>query len=135
MPFFSNGQAQVEYFVKQEAEKLGMLFDGDDLRFVGNIVCRFGRLSIGAPSSPALTNAMMFDFDRAPFDWCQSRELTYTRYADDLFISANEPDRLNKLEPQIAKAKRDVAHLTLRLNRRKTAYPTANAQAWKSSIL
>ncbi|UZD90320.1 retron St85 family RNA-directed DNA polymerase [Cognatishimia activa] len=120
--FPSFGQTQVENFVKQEAEKLGMPFDDDDLRFVGNIVCRFGRLSIGAPSSPALTNAMMFDFDRALFDWCQSKGLIYSRYADDLFISANEPDRLKKLEPLIAKAKRDVAHLTLRLNRRKTTY-------------
>ncbi len=120
--FPSFSQAQVEHFVKIEAEKLGMLFDDDDLRFVGNIVCRFGRLSIGAPSSPALTNAMMFDFDRAIFDWSQPKGLVYTRYADDIFISANEPDQLNRLEPQIAKAKRDVAHLTLRLNRRKTAY-------------
>jgi len=120
--FPSFGQDRVENFIKIEAEKLGVLIDEEDLRFIGNIVCRFGRLSIGAPSSPALTNAMMFDFDRALFDWSQPKGLIYTRYADDIFISATEPDKLNKLEQQIAKAKQDVDHLDLDLNRRKTAY-------------
>lgn len=120
--FPSFTQESVEGFVQVEAGKLGMLLDADDLRFVGNIVCRNKHLTIGAPSSPAITNAMMFEFDQSLFEFCQSKGLIYTRYADDLFISSNEPGKLAKLEVHIAKAKRDVSHLSLRLNRKKTAY-------------
>lgn len=120
--FPSFKQAQIEDFIRIETKKLGMQLTSDDLRFVGNIVCRYGRLTIGAPSSPAITNAMMFDFDQKLFAFCQSKELIYTRYADDLFISANEPEKLRNLETKIAAAKREVQHLTLRLNRNKTAY-------------
>lgn len=120
--FPSFKQVRVEKFVQVEAKKVGMLLDADDLRFIGDIVCRNGHLTIGAPSSPAITNNMMFDFDHSLFVYCQSRGLVYTRYADDLFISSSEPGKLANLETQIVRAKRDVPHLSLRLNRKKTAY-------------
>lgn len=120
--FPSFSQARVESFIAKEAIGFGFDLDEDDIRFVGNIVCRKGRITIGAPSSPAITNAMMFGFDRHLFDFCQPRGLVYTRYADDLFISASEPGKLTNLEPRILKAKREVPHLSLRLNRKKTAY-------------
>lgn len=120
--FPSFTQSRVEDFIKIESEKLGIALDGEDLRFLGNIICRNGRLTIGAPSSPAITNAMMFEFDQRLFNYCQSKDLIYTRYADDLFISSDEPDKLVTLETQILKAKREVPHLSLRLNRKKTTY-------------
>jgi hypothetical protein len=120
--FPSFTQERVEGFVQVEAVKLGMSLDQDDLKFIGRIVCRNGRLTIGAPSSPAITNAMMFDFDKQVFELCQSKGLVYTRYADDLFISSDAPGKLEKLEKHILEAKRDVPHLALRLNRKKTAY-------------
>jgi len=120
--FPSFSQERVESFFAKQGKELGMAFDQDDLRFIGDIVCRHGKLTIGAPSSPALTNAMMFDFDKSLFEWCQGKELIYTRYADDLFISANEPNKLNNIESKIAQSKRNVSHLSLRLNRQKTTY-------------
>jgi retron-type reverse transcriptase len=120
--FPSFKQKSVEQFIQSESEKLGMILAPDDLQFVGNIVCRNGRLTIGAPSSPTITNTMMFDFDQSLFGFCHSKGLVYTRYADDLFISSNEPGKLEKLEKQILEAKRGIPHLSLRLNRKKTAY-------------
>ena len=120
--FPSFTQERVEGFVHAEAAKLGMALNQEDLNFVGRIVCRNGRLTIGAPSSPAITNAMMFDFDQQLFSFCQSKGLIYSRYADDLFISSHESGKLDKLEKQILAAKRGIPHLSLRLNRKKTAY-------------
>ncbi|MEP3120268.1 MAG: retron St85 family RNA-directed DNA polymerase [Nisaea sp.] len=120
--FPSFHQNNVEGFIYNELAKVGQYLDEENLTFIGNIVCRHGRLSIGAPSSPIITNAMMFDFDQHLFDYCRSNDLIYTRYADDLFISSYERGKLNKLEPKIAAIKRDIPHLTLRLNRSKTAY-------------
>lgn len=44
-------------------------------------------LSIGAPSSPYLSNALMFSFDKHLSEQCALLGVTYTRYADDLTFS------------------------------------------------
>ncbi|MBM2291435.1 retron St85 family RNA-directed DNA polymerase [Sulfitobacter pseudonitzschiae] len=120
--FPSFKREQVQSFIQSESEKVGLLLSDDDADFVGKIVCRYDRLTIGAPSSPSITNAMMFPFDQILFDYCVKRDLIYTRYADDIFISANKSDQLNNLEVRIADAKRKIPHLSIRLNRQKTAY-------------
>lgn len=50
-------------------------------------------LSIGAPTSPVLSNVLMFDFDKRVSDFCKAKGVAYTRYADDLsFSSARSED-------------------------------------------
>lgn len=123
MNFFpSFKQSHIAEFVKAEGEKLGMELSDDDLKFIGDIVCRYGRLTIGAPSSPTITNTMMFQFDHQLFEHCSSEGLIYTRYADDIFISSFKPNLLTGLEEEIRRAKRNIAHLSIRINHRKTAY-------------
>ncbi|MBY6199130.1 retron St85 family RNA-directed DNA polymerase [Vibrio hangzhouensis] len=51
-------------------------------------------LSIGAPSSPFISNAVMYFFDVTVEDYCKQRGIVYTRYADDLFFSTNASDIL-----------------------------------------
>ena len=108
-------------FVTEQSKTIGMELSERDLEFIGNIVCRNGRLTIGAPSSPAITNAMMFEFDRRMHEECQAKGLVYSRYADDLFISSLGPGQLDGLEKIIVKNKRGIPHLRLRLNHQKTA--------------
>lgn len=60
-------------------------------------------LSIGAPSSPSCSNALLFDFDKALSEACAARGVTYSRYADDLAFSTNVPRVLDEIE-QIARA-------------------------------
>lgn len=120
--FPSFKKEQVEAFLTQAAVKVGILLDADDIEFAGRIICRYGKLTIGAPSSPAITNAMMFPFDQRMFDYCSARGLVYSRYADDIFISSHEVDKMENIEKKIAEAKRDLPFLNLRLNRQKTAH-------------
>lgn len=119
--FPSFTQGRVEDFLAIESRKLDMVLTEQDIRFVGNIVCRHGHLTIGAPSSPAITNCMMFEFDSRFHDYCNNRELVFTRYADDVFVSANSPNSLRGIERAILAAKRNIPHLSIRLNRQKTA--------------
>ncbi len=120
--FPSFTQERVVQFVAEQSKAIGMKLSDRDLEFVGNIVCRNGRLTIGAPSSPAITNAMMFEFDRRMHVACSARGVVYTRYADDLFVSSFVPDKLGGLESVIATSKRGIPYLRLRLNRQKTAF-------------
>ena len=43
----------------------------------------------GAPSSPIITNIIMRDFDERVGDFCRERNITYTRYCDDMTFSGD----------------------------------------------
>src|SRR5690606_27674917 len=51
-------------------------------------------LSIGAPSSPLISNFIMFKFDDELNAECKKRGVKYTRYADDLTFSTNVKNAL-----------------------------------------
>lgn len=119
-PSFSQGR--VTQYVSEQAKSIGIELSPRDLEFIGNIVCRNGRITIGAPSSPAITNAMMFQFDRRMHEDCDERGLVFTRYADDMFVSSFEPGKLHDIQKVIVKSKRGIPHIRVRLNHQKTAY-------------
>lgn len=51
----------------------------------------------GAPSSPAISNIIMKDFDNAVGDWCHNHNIKYTRYCDDMtFSGATIPRELKE---------------------------------------
>ena len=43
----------------------------------------------GAPSSPAITNIILYEFDEQIGGWCRDRGIAYTRYCDDMTFSGN----------------------------------------------
>lgn len=55
-------------------------------------------LAIGAPSSPTMSNLLMFRFDTLVAQYCRQVEVTYTRYADDLSFSAQSSESLRAVE-------------------------------------
>lgn len=55
-------------------------------------------LSIGAPTSPILSNVLMFDFDKRIADFCKAKGVAYTRYADDLSFSSARSEDLAAVE-------------------------------------
>lgn len=53
-----------------------------------------GKLPIGYPSSPFISNIVMYEFDECMTTILKaeiSEDITYSRYADDLIISTNKP--------------------------------------------
>jgi len=66
------------------------------------LVCKNGRLTIGAPTSPALSNAVCYDMDTQLSEISTKLGVTYSRYADDLFFSAKLPKILATLEPIVS---------------------------------
>lgn len=49
-----------------------------------------GVLPLGAPTSPHLSNLALFEFDDRVYRTCQKIGARYTRYADDISVSAND---------------------------------------------
>lgn len=62
------------------------------------LVCRAGHLTIGAPTSPGLSNALCFRLDTELAALCGRKNVTYSRYADDLFFSVAQPEVLRNIE-------------------------------------
>lgn len=80
------------------------------------------RLSIGAPSSPFISNSLLFDIDSAIAEAASSIGAIYTRYADDLSISSQTPHALDKFQDVLRKILSSVPYPRLRLNRKKTVF-------------
>lgn len=59
------------------------------------------RLSIGAPSSPLVSNLLMYEFDRAIAAIVAEDSVTYTRYADDMTFSAKRTGFLTGVEKAV----------------------------------
>jgi retron-type reverse transcriptase len=85
-------------------------------------------LSIGAPSSPILSNSIMFDFDLMVFEWCQKHGIRYTRYADDLAFSTNEKGLCSQIEPTIRNILKELNYPSLQLNTKKTTHVSRKYQ-------
>jgi RNA-directed DNA polymerase len=79
-------------------------------------------LSIGAPSSPILSNVLMYIFDKILYDYCCEREIVYTRYSDDITISMNDASLRKVVFEKINLILMQIPFPKLSLNEKKTIY-------------
>ncbi len=82
------------------------------------------RLAIGAPSSPMLSNLLMFDFDRKITELLRPDNVTYSRYADDLTFSAPRTGYLTSVKKAVREALNSLLYPKLSINHAKTTYVT-----------
>lgn len=54
-----------------------------------SLCCYRDCLPQGAPTSPAISNLVMRPFDEYMEGWCEERDITYSRYCDDMTFSGN----------------------------------------------
>lgn len=80
------------------------------------------RLSIGAPSSPFLSNALMYEFDTIMHRMCGDDGVLYTRYADDLSFSTNKKGTLFSIPDFVSNVCRSIEYPSLEVNNDKTVF-------------
>lgn len=112
---------------------LGDSFSPDDIDNMARVSCvrepDFGLcLSVGAPSSPLLSNAILYEFDSRIEYWCQERSIIYTRYADDLTFSTNEKGACSEIHKFLVDSLIDFDCPVLRLNDKKTIHSSKRFQ-------
>ena len=62
----------------------------ENIRILLAMLCYYKDfLPQGAPTSPAITNILMYKFDETVGTWCQERGIAYTRYCDDMTFSGD----------------------------------------------
>jgi hypothetical protein len=106
----------------------GAELSDDDMADIGRIVLwtpkgeRQKRLCVGAPSSPFISNTILFDIDTRIYDYCRGLDVAYTRYADDLVFSTNAPDVLRHVEQYVYKTLEQADYPRISVNREKTVH-------------
>ena len=84
--------------------------------FSGLCTCE-GRLPQGGVTSPALSNIVCIRLDRRLSSFVGRRNITYTRYADDMTFSCKSPQILSSIMPTIQHILKDEG---FKLNTKKT---------------
>ncbi len=77
----------------------------------------------GAPTSPAISNIVMKNFDENIGNWCKKRDISYTRYCDDITFSSDKP-----LYYVFVKAKTMLEDMGFEINKKKTHFITHAAR-------
>lgn len=79
-------------------------------------------LSVGAPSSPFISNLVMYSFDKKMTALCLKNDIIYTRYADDITLSTNKKNILFNQLDQIRRLLHKEFGIRLTLNESKTVF-------------
>lgn len=77
-------------------------------------------LSIGAPTSPLISNALMFEFDNIMSSYANINGLIYTRYADDITLSTMGHLDKDAVILQVNATLHNMNYPSLKLNNAKT---------------
>lgn len=94
------------------------IYDSKQVSYLlASLCCKDDVLPQGAPTSPALSNLVMANFDNRIGAWCRDRNITYTRYCDDMTFSADSP-----LYSVYQKAKDMLCRMGFELNDGKTHF-------------
>jgi RNA-directed DNA polymerase len=83
------------------------------------------KLSIGAPSSPILSNILLVPFDTMVTAEAAKRRIRYTRYADDLTFSGQRMGMLKDMVDVVHATVKQMQRPKLTVNLEKTTFVTA----------
>lgn len=110
----------IERHLAIHRELLPQGWDDEDSRLFCSVVCRDRRLTIGAVTSPSLSNTLCYQLDHELAAMAEERDVMYSRYADDLFFSTAKPRILSEFQQQVQALLVKLAYPRLSINREKT---------------
>ena len=116
------------------------VLDPDDRRLSCLILFRRAKgekalkLSIGAPSSPALSNILLYKFDELVAQEAEKRKITYTRYADDISFSGQRIGMLKDMTKAVETAIKKTQRPRLIINDEKTSFITAKNRRFITGV-
>ena len=103
----------------------------EPLRILLTMLCYHkDALPQGAPSSPAITNIILYEFDEQLGQWCRERDIAYTRYCDDMTFSGDfEPTEVIRF------VRTELRKLGFLLNEQKTRIQRPGQQQTVTGIV
>lgn len=110
----------------------------EDARIISLLVCWKDKsknklcLSIGASSSPHLSNALLYAFDKRIVQLCRANKIAYSRYADDLAFSTSRKEVLSDISRQVQVVCDELEYPRLEINNAKTV---STSRAFKRTLV
>lgn len=89
---------------------------------------RLLKLSIGAPSSPMLSNLLLYQFDELVSAGAAKRGIQYTRYADDMTFSGQRIGMLRDMLQVVPDVARQIKRPRLKVKPEKTTFVTTSTR-------
>lgn len=117
--FPSLNSKNIRELLSKNLDSFNFQLTNDDITLINYIVCKSNKLTIGAPSSPIISNVLLYDFDYEMNNF--SNKIKYSRYADDLYFSSNTPDLLKDIIPFL-KSFLSNYYIKLSINEEKNIY-------------
>lgn len=93
------------------------------------------RLCIGAPSSPLISNSILYSFDSIIFDAAQKNGIIYTRYADDISISCSKRGKLDEMLALIEATLKEMDYPSITINASKTIFASRKGHRFVTGIV
>lgn len=94
-----------------------LLFWCPSKRLSGKLV-----LSVGAPTSPLVSNFIAYNFDSLITDYCQGRGILYTRYSDDLTFTSAVKGALFDMPNVVPEILKEAMGGYISVNEKKTVF-------------
>jgi RNA-directed DNA polymerase len=113
----------------------GSPISAEDIRLICSLTCRFGRLTIGAPSSPTVSNKLVYGLDVRLAEIAAEHNVNYTRYADDLYFSSSQPEILFDVCKKVESAIAETASPRLTINKKKTYHASRKKRMAVTGLL
>lgn len=117
--FFDNIDDDMVFMIMRQ---LGMSMPATTL--LTQLCVHNGVLPQGAPTSPHIANLVMKHFDEKLGAWCSERNITYTRYCDDMTFSGTK--KAIRSSHLVSKIKRMLYHMGFTLNEKKTVFVSSS---------
>lgn len=95
----------IREFLEENQSYLEYKLLDKELTLINLFVCRTNTLTIGSPSSPIISNVILYYFDDDINNYCSKFDIKYSRYADDLYFSTNNANVLKDILEFIKKYK------------------------------
>lgn len=99
-------------------------------KLLASLCCYNGAIVQGAPSSPCIANIVMRKFDERLGKWCAEKNISYTRYCDDMTFSGEFSKSL-----VINKVSKMLESMNMYLNDKKTVFIPQNKRQVVTGIV
>ena len=120
--FESIKSKDVSRLIKKNKDKIDHNLSEKDIEIICKLVCKDEKLTIGAPSSPIISNSILYDFDKFWYSKCRELNIAYSRYSDDLYFSTNYSKKLTPIYKELKVYLTRMDSPCLELNRNKTVF-------------
>lgn len=93
------------------------------------------RLCIGAPSSPLISNSILYEFDSIVFNAAKENGIAYTRYADDISVSSSMRGDLDQMFLLINSTIESLNYPNITINTKKTVFASRKGSRFVTGIV